>query len=104
VIRYSEPTILVPDLAEIQAEVDERDPAESAAHPATGGAQGDPAFSDDEEAFFQAGHDRPSARHNAESFDDLDEDYRPVGFWERLTGRGKPGKPDRTDKPSKKPR
>ena len=47
---------------------------------------------------------RPSARHDAESFDDLDEGYRPVGFWERLTGRGKPGKPDQTGKPSKKPR
>ena len=98
-IRYSEPTILVPELAEIQAEVGEGDPAPSPEHSAAGGAHGDPAFSDDEEAFFQAGHDRPSARHDAaESFDDLDEGYRPVGFWERLTGRGKPGKP------GKKPR
>jgi hypothetical protein len=102
VIRYSEPTILVPELAEIQAEVGERDPA-AAPEDRAAGSHG-PAFSDDEEAFFQAGHERPSARHDAESFDDLDEGYRPVGFWERLTGRGKPGKPDQTGKPSKKPR
>jgi hypothetical protein len=98
VIRYSEPTILVPDLAHIQAEVVEVDPA---AAPAAGGAHAHPAFSDTEEEFFQAGHDKIAAHHNAESFDDLDDGYRPVGFWERLTGRGKP---DRTSKPSKKPR
>ena len=34
----------------------------------------------------------------------LDEGYRPVGFWERLTGRGKPGKPDKSGKSSKKPK
>jgi len=104
VIRYSEPTILVPDLANIQAELGERDPAASPARPAAGGAHGDPAFSDTEEAFFQDGHDKIATHHDAESFDDLDEGYRPLGFWERLTGRGKPGKPDRTSKPSKKPR
>jgi hypothetical protein len=101
VIRYSEPTILVPDLANIQAEIGESDPA--TAH-APGDAHGHHAFSDTEEEFFQAGHDKVAAHHDAESFDDLDEGYRPLGFWERLTGRGKPGKPDRTGKPSKKPR
>ena len=35
-----------------------------------------------------AGHDKEPV---AESFADLDEDYRPVGFWERL--RGKPARP-----------
>ncbi|HEX8112143.1 MAG TPA: hypothetical protein VF516_30630, partial [Kofleriaceae bacterium] len=104
VIRYSEPTILVPDLAAIQAEVGEAGPAGSASHPAAGGAHGGPGFSDAEEAFFRAGHDKAAGHHDAESFDDLDEGYRPVGFWERLTGRGKPGKPDRSGKPSKKPK
>src|SRR5262249_12959892 len=66
VIRYSEPTILVPDLAEIQAEVSEFDPAASPAHPTAGSAHGGPAFSDAEEAFFQAGHDKGAAHHDAE--------------------------------------
>jgi hypothetical protein len=108
VIRYSEPSILVPELAAIQAEVGELDPAASPAaspsHSAAGGGAHDPEFSDTEEAFFRAGHDKPAGHHDAESFDDLDEGYRPVGFWERLTGRGKPGKPEKTGKPSKKPK
>jgi hypothetical protein len=104
IIRYSEPTILVPDLAAIQAEIGEPDPAADPAHPAAGGAHGGPEFSDAEEAFFRDGHDKGGAHHDAESFDDLDEGYRPVGFWERLTGRGKPDKPDTSGKPSKKPR
>ncbi|HUQ08373.1 MAG TPA: DUF4388 domain-containing protein [Kofleriaceae bacterium] len=50
-------------------------------------------FSDDEEAFFQAGHSEHHGDHKpAESFDDLDDGYQRVGFWDRLVGR-KPAKP-----------
>jgi hypothetical protein len=109
VIRYSEPTILVPDLAAIQAEVSERVPAPPAAPAVAATATGaGPGLSDVEEAFFEGGpeggRDKAGPHHDAESFDDLDEGYRPVGFWERLTGRGKPGKPERTGKPGKKPK
>ncbi|MGH2899640.1 MAG: hypothetical protein ACRDMZ_13285, partial [Solirubrobacteraceae bacterium] len=48
------------------------------------------AFSEAEEAFFSAGHDKEAPVATAprtESFDDLDEGYRPVGFWDRLRGR-----------------
>jgi hypothetical protein len=42
-------------------------------------------FSDDEEAFFQAGQSAPPVEHVAsESFDDLDVGYQRVGFWDRL--------------------
>ena len=47
------------------------------------------AFSDMEEDFFRAGHEKtakPPPEHT-ESFEDLDEGYRPVGFWDRLLGR-----------------
>jgi len=113
VIRYSEPTIQVPDLAAIQAElgdvptVQPAPPARGAAAPArptTGGRDSTP-FNAVEEAFFQEGHDKaPAGRSDSESFDDLDEGYRPLGFWERLTGRGKPerrSKPDKPDKPGR---
>jgi len=86
-IRLSEPSILVADLAAAlsldapMAEV-HRDTEE---------------FSDLEEAFFRAGHEKEAV---AESFDDLDEGYRPVGFWERLRGRPTrpPTSPDDPDK------
>jgi hypothetical protein len=106
-IRYSEPTILVPDLAAIQAEVGDHAPASPTAStvpPATGSAgRVGPELSAVEEAFFRDGSDKVAAHRDAESFDDLDEGYRPVGFWERLTGRGKPGRPESTGKPGKKP-
>ena len=56
------------------------------------------AFSEDEEAFFQAGHavEQHKPRPH-DSFDDLDAGYQPPTFWERLWGR-KPGGPS---KPSK---
>ena len=55
-------------------------------------------FSDVEEAFFRAGHEKEPA---AESFDDLDEGYRRVGFWDRV--RGKPSRPPTApDPPDKK--
>ena len=50
------------------------------------------AFSDAEEAFFRAGSERPSTPKieitaPVETFDDLDADYKPVGFWDRLRGK-----------------
>jgi hypothetical protein len=72
------------------------------------------AFSDLEEAFFKAGHEKEAAvaAPPTESFDDLDEGYRPVGFWDRLRGRSprrrrkptpavKPDKTGKSDKPHK---
>jgi hypothetical protein len=72
------------------------------------------AFSDLEEAFFKAGHEKEAAvpAPSTESFDDLDEGYRPVGFWDRLRGRSqrrrrkstptiKPDKTGKSDKPHK---
>jgi Domain of unknown function (DUF4388) len=44
------------------------------------------AFSADEEAFFQSGVHQ-GAKQGAESFDDLDADFRRATFWERLAGR-----------------
>lgn len=59
------------------------------------------AFSDSEEAFFRAHDDKHGAHPHhpnapaiqAETFDDLDEGYQRVGFWDRLIGR-KPKKRD----------
>ena len=47
------------------------------------------AFTDLEEDFFRAGIERPAKGPgvSSESFDDLDEGYQPVGFWDRLLGR-----------------
>jgi hypothetical protein len=47
-------------------------------------------FTELDEAFFRAGHDHhdlATAPTMTESFDDLDEGYRPAGFWDRLLGR-----------------
>jgi len=41
-------------------------------------------FSDLEEEFFRAGE----SSSEQDSWADLDEDYRPIGLWERLRGRG----------------
>ena len=49
------------------------------------------AFTDAEEAFFRAGTERPRNQPEVtgpiEKFDDLDEGYQPVGFWDRLRGK-----------------
>ena len=52
------------------------------------------AFSDDEEEFFKAGAANTGKvpQFAPETFDDLDEGYQPVGFWDRLRGK-KPTKP-----------
>ncbi len=57
------------------------------------------AFSDVEEAFFRQGSEKEKVASfqmtgPVETFDDLDEDYQPVGFWDRLRGK--------KDKPAKK--
>ncbi|MEJ7599417.1 MAG: DUF4388 domain-containing protein [Kofleriaceae bacterium] len=91
----SEPSILVADIAAVHSQA-----VAQAAAPRTPDAtstalenevaavrkDASVAFSDVEEDFFRAGQDerKPDA---ADSFDDLDEGYRPVGFWDRLLGR-----------------
>ena len=50
------------------------------------------AFSDAEEAFFRQGSDKEKSTSfqmtgPVETFDDLDEDYQPLGFWDRLRGK-----------------
>jgi hypothetical protein len=100
-VRKSEPTILVADLAAVHTAVSAV-ASEQAAAPATpdaaapqhevpvAKARSDATkFSEADEAFFRAGHEREAVVVTPviESFDDLDEGYRPVGFWERLRGR-----------------
>jgi len=98
-----EPSILVSDLAVVHAAVtaiaSEQAMAPAPANAASpahdalvSSARSDAvAFSEIEEAFFRAGHEREAAHVTAapvvESFDDLDEGYRPVGFWDRLRGK-----------------
>lgn len=45
------------------------------------------AFSDDEERFFQSGVVKTVPVPKQEVFKDLDSDYQPVGFWDRLRGK-----------------
>ena len=48
------------------------------------------AFSDEEEAFFRKGNETQQAVVHiapAETFSDLDEDYKPAGLWDRFRGR-----------------
>jgi len=114
-VRHSEPSILIADLAVAHAAVSgvfdkpaaaatpdaaspmhEEPVAEVLADAAE--VHGDAAvFSDVEEAFFSAGHSRDEAppAPSSESFDDLDEDYRRVGFWERFRGKPGPKRPGR---------
>jgi hypothetical protein len=82
----------------VQKEVDR---AHADAQAAAATAQG--VFSDDEEAFFQAGQSVHHVDHSpAESFDDLDVGYQRVGFWDRLVGR-KPTKAPPAKAAAKKP-
>ncbi|MFN0245950.1 MAG: DUF4388 domain-containing protein [Kofleriaceae bacterium] len=58
------------------------------------------AFSDAEEAFFRQGFGEEKSTSvqmtgPVETFDDLDEDYQPVGFWDRLRGKKGEKKPDK---------
>lgn len=77
------------------------DLAGSAAEKAVGDVRKDAAgaFSDAEEAFFRAGSEKEKSTTfqvtgPIETFDDLDEGYQPVGFWDRLRGK-KPEKPEK---------
>ncbi|MBL9017493.1 MAG: DUF4388 domain-containing protein [Myxococcales bacterium] len=75
-----------PDIAKPSAELAVAEVRKDAVH----------AFSDAEEEFFRAGHGNTGKVPTftpQETFDDLDEGYQPVGFWDRL--RGKKPKPDR---------
>ncbi len=104
--RASEPSILVADLA-VHTAVAMVAVAQTAA-PATLNASS-PAqervvvevhqdvaavFSEIEEDFFRAGVEKTQAppKSASDSFDDLDEGYQPVGFWDRLLGRKPPPK------------
>jgi hypothetical protein len=111
-----EPSILVTDLAAVQSAVAAvvnaqaaAPPSISAATPAHENAVADVrkdaasaavAFSDAEEAFFRAGQEKATKPPiAAETFDDLDEGYQPVGFWDRLRGKKPAGARSGTDHP-----
>ena len=90
----SEPSILVADIAAVHSQAIAQATAPRTPD-ASSAALADEiadlrkdalAFSDVEEDFFRAGQEdrKPDA---SDSFDDLDEGYRPVGFWDRLLGR-----------------
>jgi hypothetical protein len=116
--RHSEPSILVADLAAIHAAVSEvaddqittpiTPNAASPSREATvASARNDAvAFNEVEEAFFRAGHERDAVvvpPPIVESFDDLDEGYQPVKFWDRLRGKPSPAKPTKPDSPAPPP-
>ncbi|HEX2687842.1 MAG TPA: hypothetical protein VHN14_14545, partial [Kofleriaceae bacterium] len=102
--RMSEPSILVPDLAvihaEVSASVSEQVTAPVLVHAASSALEppvapvpsGADSLREVEETFFGADHDKDAtgdpAPSRPESFDDLDQGYRPVGFWDRLRGKG----------------
>ena len=103
----AEPTILVADLAAVHSAVSAIAIAQVAA-PHTPNAStpaseravvevlndASVAFTEIEEDFFRAGTEKTQPPPRLESFDDLDEGYQPVGFWDRLRGK-KPIKPGR---------
>ncbi len=106
--RASEPSILIGDLAAAQSAVSAVAAAQAAApvskdvaalmhHRRVAELRKDvvSAFSDDDEAFFRAGADRTGKiplLPPTDTFDDLDEGYQPVGFWDRLRGKKPPNK------------
>ncbi|MBA3458103.1 MAG: hypothetical protein H0T42_33785 [Deltaproteobacteria bacterium] len=102
----SEPSILVTDLAAAHSAVAAAAIAQVAVPPtadiaspsrelAVSDVRKDAvAFSEAEEAFFRAGTEKaPSSKAAVtapvDTFDDLDEGYQPVGFWDRLRGKKK---------------
>ena len=105
-----EPSILVADLAgELPARPDAAAPTHEISVAA---ARSDAvAFTEAEEAFFRAGHDKDLP--HPDSFDDLDVGYQRVGFWDRLRGKAPLRPPshgdppiapaDPADEPAKKP-
>jgi len=89
-----EPSILVTDIAIASAAV--TTVAEAAAAVDQARRDATEALSEIEEAFFSADEKARAAAQppEPETFEDLDEGYQPVGFWNRLLGR-KPVKPKR---------
>lgn len=107
-----EPSVLVADLATAHAAAMAAVPAQLDAPPSTdlaepadelaiSGVRRDAvaavtaAFTEVEEAFFRAGTEKGAAAHTApvEKFEDLDEGYQPLGFWDRLRGKTSAKKP-----------
>ena len=104
----AEPSILIADMAAAQSAVAAVAKAQAAAPPtqdiqqparelAVAEVRKDAAhaFSDAEEEFFRAGHGNTGAVPKfspQETFEDLDEGYQPVGFWDRLRGKKPPKK------------
>lgn len=106
-----QPAILVADLAvahaRLDAEADKLPAPSSAATPASNAAAAPPreapaivaavettradaaraGFTDDEERFFESGSTKTVPVPKQEVFRDLDQDYQPVGFWDRLRGK-----------------
>jgi hypothetical protein len=81
--------------------VDEAPKTTQAASGGPSASRSRPEFSDDEEAFFTAAHHKDG--HTSEdSFDDLDDGYQPLGFWDRLLGRKKPAKPKSKPAPKRR--
>jgi len=99
----AEPSILIADIAAAHTAVAQVATAQAAAAPSPDIQQPSKelavaevrkdaahAFSDAEEEFFRAGHGNTGKVPTftpAETFDDLDEGYQPVGFWDRLRGK-----------------
>ncbi|HEY5935512.1 MAG TPA: DUF4388 domain-containing protein [Kofleriaceae bacterium] len=101
----SEPSILVADIAAVHSQISMVAVAQAAAprtvdastpaqEEAVAKVQKDATkgFTQIEEEFFRAGQteDAKQPAVNVESFDDLDEGYQRVGFWDRLLGRKPP--------------
>jgi DNA-binding response OmpR family regulator len=102
--RASEPSILVADLAAVHHAAStvaakpvpppEADAASSSRELEVSDVRRDAvAFSEVEEAFFKSAESHTQAAPRFESFDDLDEGYEPLSFWDRLLGRRKRKKP-----------
>ena len=104
----AEPSILIADIAAAHTAVAQVATAQAAAAPSPDIAlpsqelvvaevrkDAAHAFSDAEEEFFRAGHGNTGKVPTftpTETFDDLDEGYQPVGFWDRLRGKKPPKK------------
>jgi hypothetical protein len=99
-VDAAQPSILIADLASVHAAVSAVAAAQATAAPTTNAATASrdadvahvrtdaTAFTDDEEAFFRAGSTSAVPLQPAEeTFEDLDDGYQPVGFWDRVLGK-----------------
>ncbi len=94
-----EPSILVSDIAAVHTAINAVVAAQAAAQPSPEASTSASdrvvsevrkdavSFSDAEEAFFSAAEPAAKPPPPIETFEDLDKDYQPVGFWDRLVGR-----------------